>query len=221
MDNLATPDGAASKAAATAGLTRRQIVAVALLTCGPLPLFSLVATVGPLPDLVERVAARLVPFAQGTLGGDEGRVIRERAALAGSLDDLLDSPTGRAATSAAPDTTRADQGGVQAGVRPNRSSPETGTTGETGEEVSPDMPRDDSPPAEPPGADPPTVPSPEGPGPENPPSGDNSDTDPLEPSPSSPVPPLPPTPPLPPAEDLLPEPPPIPADPLPPLPLGP
>jgi len=207
MKDLATSD-AASRAAKTAGLSRRQVVALALLTCAPLPLFSLAATVVPLPDLVERVAARLFPFAPVTLGGDEGHVVRERAALVGSLDDLLPSSTPRVAASAEPDTTRGD-----------RTSPETGTTGETGEEIPPEVPGDDGPPSEPPGADPPTVPSPEGPGPENPPSGGDSDTDPGEPSPPSPVPPLPPIPPLPPTDDPLPNPLPLPAEPLPPLPL--
>lgn len=240
MNDLTTPEKAASRTADTAGLSRRQVLALVLFTCAPLPLFSLAATVVPLPDLIERVAARLVPFAVTTLGGDEGRVVRERAVLVGSVDDLPHPLARRVVTAAEPNTTRADRtGGVQAGTRPNRSSPETDTNGETGEANPPDVPGDDGPPAEPPGADPPTASSPEGPSPENPQSGGNSDTDPGEPSPLPPVPPLPPTPPpspvpqlppapplppapsLPPPEDPLPKPPSLPADPLPPLPLGP
>lgn len=53
-------------------LTHRQIAGIILLACVPLPVLSLAATVVPLPEMVERAAARFIPFAPPTLG-DESR----------------------------------------------------------------------------------------------------------------------------------------------------
>ena len=53
-----------------AGLTRRQLLVVALLTCGPLPLLSLGAALVSLPALVERATTNLIPFATIPLDAD-------------------------------------------------------------------------------------------------------------------------------------------------------
>src|SRR6188508_3115569 len=43
-------------------LTRRQLLVLALLACVPLPLLSIATTAAPLPEVVQRAAAGLVPF---------------------------------------------------------------------------------------------------------------------------------------------------------------
>jgi hypothetical protein len=43
-------------------LTRRQLLVLALLACVPLPLLSIATTAAPLPEIVQRAAAGLVPF---------------------------------------------------------------------------------------------------------------------------------------------------------------
>ena len=55
-------------------LTHKQIAGIILLACVPLPLLSLAAAVVPLPEMVERAAARFIPFAPPTLGDDPRRV---------------------------------------------------------------------------------------------------------------------------------------------------
>ena len=55
-------------------LTHRQIAGIILLACVPLPVLSLAATVVPLPEMVERAAARFIPFAPPTLGDESRRV---------------------------------------------------------------------------------------------------------------------------------------------------
>ena len=60
-----------------AGLTRRQLLVVALLTCGPLPLLSLGAALVSLPALVERATTNLIPFATIPLDAD-ARVVGPR-----------------------------------------------------------------------------------------------------------------------------------------------
>jgi hypothetical protein len=43
-------------------LTRRQLLVLALLACVPLPVLSIATTAAPLPEIVQRAAAGLVPF---------------------------------------------------------------------------------------------------------------------------------------------------------------
>jgi hypothetical protein len=47
-------------------LTRRQLLVLGLLACVPLPLLSIGTAVVPLPEIIQRAAASLVPFAPAT-----------------------------------------------------------------------------------------------------------------------------------------------------------
>lgn len=77
MSTFATPKSWTTAGTAEAvALPRRHLVAIAILMCVPLPLFSLAAAVVPLPQMVERVAATFISIAAPALDGD-GSVIRE------------------------------------------------------------------------------------------------------------------------------------------------
>ncbi len=221
MTDSKTPVRAASGTAG-AGLTRRQTIVLAALTCGPLPLLSIAATVVPLPDLIERVTARLIPFVAAPLGSDgsAAHLFASPSALengSGSSGDVLGS-TGRTQTR---DTARR-RSSVRAPVRdgePTRpsSAPHAGPTapadmppGDGGEDTP--GPAPSSPAAEEP-------PAPATPRPAPPP-----EPTPLPPAPELPLPELPPLPPIElppllPSVDVPPLPPLLPTDPLPPLPL--
>jgi hypothetical protein len=67
-------------------LTRRQIAGIVLIACVPLPLLSLATTVVPLPQLVERAAARFIPFVPATLEDERTRVVRAAPARARPAD---------------------------------------------------------------------------------------------------------------------------------------
>lgn len=62
-------------------LPRRHVALLALLTCVPLPLFSLMATIAPLPSSVARVAASVLPFpgaARSNPTSERGRMLVAR-----------------------------------------------------------------------------------------------------------------------------------------------
>jgi hypothetical protein len=67
-------------------LTRRQIAGIVLIACVPLPLLSLATTIVPLPQLVERAAARFIPFVPATLEDEPKRVVRAAPARAHPAD---------------------------------------------------------------------------------------------------------------------------------------
>lgn len=68
MSDLATPRSWAARDTAEAvTVPQRHLLLLALLMCVPLPLLSVVATVVPLPEIVERAAANMVPFAEPPL----------------------------------------------------------------------------------------------------------------------------------------------------------
>jgi hypothetical protein len=67
-------------------LTHRQIAGIVLIACVPLPLLSLATTVVPLPQLVERAAARFIPFVPATLEDEPTRVVRAAPARARPAD---------------------------------------------------------------------------------------------------------------------------------------
>ncbi len=97
-------------------MSRPQVVALALLTCVPIPLLSLAATVVPLPEMLERAAATFVPFVPPTLGDDEGRVARESASAVRTLG-IVHRPSEQSASSLAPRAVaRAHGGGRRRGA---------------------------------------------------------------------------------------------------------
>jgi hypothetical protein len=198
-----------------AGLTRRQVLVVALVTCGPLPLLSLGAALVSLPALVERATTTLIPFATVPLDAD-ARVVgpRVEADLAepGSRTVARRSPqlsiarAARAETTDRPSRTpqpasSASEGNVDA--RPAPKPPTATLAADAPESGGPGVP----PPATSPSPEPPPE-TPPPPVPVPPPSAA------APPPPSSPIPPVPPLPTVPAPPEL-----PLPPLPLPPLPL--
>lgn len=116
-------------------LSRRHVLVLALLSCIPLPLLSIGATLAPLPNVAERVAATLVPFVDPTLGENEGRVARERDAASGYVEIQL-RPSERTFDEA----TAASRTAVRSGLSPSVS----GTTPQTNPKLQP-TPEDDGP----------------------------------------------------------------------------
>ena len=96
-------------------MSRPQVVVLALLTCIPIPLLSLAATVVPLPGILERAAATFVPFVPPTLGDEEGRVARESASAVGTLG-IVRRPSEQSVASLAPRTTPT-RGGLTRGAQ--------------------------------------------------------------------------------------------------------
>ena len=123
MDTIATPRRwAAPRAAEAVALSRPQVLALVLLTCVPIPLLSLAATVVPLPEILERAAATFVPFVAPTLGEDEGRVARESASAVHTLG-IVHRPSEQSASSLAPRTASTRSGGSTRGARGELDSP--------------------------------------------------------------------------------------------------
>lgn len=90
MSDLATPSGwTTPRTVEAVALPRRHALAIAILTCVPLPLFSLAAIVIPLPQILERAAATFIPFAAPVLS-DREPVLRERAVAVRSLEIRYD-----------------------------------------------------------------------------------------------------------------------------------
>jgi hypothetical protein len=54
-------------------LTRRQLLVLALLACIPLPVLSFATAAAPLPEIVQRAAAGLIPFSPSDRGTPTGR----------------------------------------------------------------------------------------------------------------------------------------------------
>ena len=67
----------------------RHVALLALLVCVPVPLFSLGATVVPLPGLVARAVATFAPFVSPIVGDDQGRVVRQQAVAVEALEIQL------------------------------------------------------------------------------------------------------------------------------------
>lgn len=77
MSNLATPRSWAPRDTAEAvTVPRRHVLLLALLMCVPLPVLSVVATVLPLPEIIERAAANVVPFAEPPLSAGETLAVK-------------------------------------------------------------------------------------------------------------------------------------------------
>jgi len=153
MNELMTPESrAAPRAAEAVDLSYRQIVALALVACIPIPLLSLAATVVPLPQILERAAATFVPFVAPTLGDDEGRVARESASAVSALG-IVHRPSEQSASSLAPRTRPTRGGGLTRGARgvldpplapaegpatrPGEGAPDSTPPGGTGEQGEP------------------------------------------------------------------------------------
>ncbi len=165
MDTIATRERwAAPRAAEAVALSRPQVVALALLTCVPIPLLSLAATVVPLPQVLERAVATFVPFVAPTLGDDEGRVARESASAVRALG-IVHRPYEQSVSSIAPREGPARAGGLTRGVPGGldpRLAPEGDPTTQPGEGTPDSTPpggagdHDESPPS---GTDPTTPPA--------------------------------------------------------------
>jgi hypothetical protein len=218
----------AACASDSAGLTRRQLLVVTLLTCVPLPLLSLGAAVVSLPELVQRAATDLIPFATRPLEAD-GRVVgpivdvdlprRSAPALGHRAPDTSSAPRAESektvAQSPSPAPTRPSRGGGTddsggPADPPPRPPTPAAPSGENLPPAAPDPPETARP-----------QPSPPSPVPVPPPAPPSSPVAPAPPPPTLPE--LPVLPELPPLLDLPPLPelplPPLPG-PLPPLPLG-
>lgn len=91
-------------AAEAVDMPRRQVIAVAVLMCVPLPLLSLTATLVPLPEIVERAAATFVSVA-GPVADSEERLIREKPVAVRSVE-ITYSPSEQAPVSALAGRTR-------------------------------------------------------------------------------------------------------------------
>ena len=77
MHRLATSSHASPRTAVRAvEVTRAQLLALLLLVCVPVPVFSLGALLVPLPEIVERGAAHVLPFV-ATLEQEPGRTAVE------------------------------------------------------------------------------------------------------------------------------------------------
>lgn len=77
MSNLATPRSWAPRDTTEAvTVPRRHVLLLALLMCVPLPVLSVVATVLPLPEIIERAAANVVPFAEPPLSAGETLAVK-------------------------------------------------------------------------------------------------------------------------------------------------
>ena len=116
-------------------MSRPQVVALALLTCVPIPLLSLAARVVPLPKILERAAATFVPFVAPTLGDDEGRVARESASAVRALG-IVYRPSEQSVSTSTARTGHTRSGGFTRGVRgvPDpRLAPAEGPTTQPGE----------------------------------------------------------------------------------------
>jgi len=86
MSTFGTPMSMTTTGTAEAvALSRRNLAAIAILACVPLPLLSLGAMAVPLPQFVERAAASFMSLAAPVLDG-EGPVIRERAVAVRSVE---------------------------------------------------------------------------------------------------------------------------------------
>ena len=176
MDTIATRQRwAAPRASEAVALSRSQVVALALLTCVPIPLLSLAATVVPLPQVLERAVATFVPFVAPTLGDDEGRVARESASAVRALG-IVHRPSEQSVSSIAPREGPARAGGLTRGVSGGldpRLAPEGDPTTQPGEGTPDSTPpggaggHDESPPS---GTDPTTPPA-GGPSGDTPPGG--------------------------------------------------
>ena len=136
MNELMTPESrAAPRAAEAVDLSYRQIIALALVACIPIPLLSLAATVVPLPQILERAAASFVPFVAPTLGDDEGRVARESASAVRALGIVhrpYEQSVSSLASSAGPTRGGALTHGVR-GVLDPSLAPDGGPTTQPGE----------------------------------------------------------------------------------------
>jgi len=179
MDTIATPQRwATPRAAEAVALSRPQVVALALLTCVPIPLLSLAAMVVPLPQILERAAATFVPFVAPTLGDDEGRVARESASAVRALG-IVHRPSEQSVSSLAQ---RAGPTRVGGGTRAGPSAPDPSLAPDGGPTTQPSEGAPDSTPpsgtgeqgeSPPSGADP-TAPPAGGP-PGDAPGGGNTD----------------------------------------------
>ncbi len=117
MDTIATRQRwAAPRASEAVALSRPQVIALAVLTCVPIPLLSLAATVVPLPQVLERAVATFVPFVAPTLGDDERRVARESASVVRALG-IVHRPYEQTVSSIAPRKGPTRAGGLTRGAR--------------------------------------------------------------------------------------------------------
>ncbi len=157
MDTIATRQRwAASRASEAVALSRPQVIALAVLTCVPIPLLSLAATVVPLPQILERAAATFVPFVAPTLGDDEGRVARESASAVRALG-IVHRPSEQSVSSLAPRTRPTRVGGFTRGARGVLDpplAPEEGPTTRPGEGTPDATPPGDAGPTTPPAGGP-------------------------------------------------------------------
>ena len=113
-------------------LTRRQIAGIVLIACVPLPLLSLATTVIPLPQLVERAAARFIPFVPPTLEDEPKRVVRAAPTRARPAD------TSRRRSEAR--SRQPDAGSRVEAARPTRATPATRTPAKRTAEPAPREP---------------------------------------------------------------------------------
>jgi hypothetical protein len=140
MSVISTSPASASHPAKTIELSRAHVLVVAVLACMPVPLLSLVETAVPIPDLVARAAATLIPFVDST--PDQGSSVpREPTTRVHQLAVPADAAQrsilirteastgfGRGAR-----TTGAQETGGSSPGQPTktRSGPATGSTGES------------------------------------------------------------------------------------------
>ena len=90
MSVMTTPEHfSAPSSAGTTTFRGRHVALLALLVCVPVPLFSLGATVVPLPGLVVRAVATFAPFVSPIVGDDQGRAVRQQAVAVEALEIQL------------------------------------------------------------------------------------------------------------------------------------
>ena len=142
MSISATPMSMTTTGTAEAvALPRRHLVAIAILVCVPLPLFSVGAMVVPMPSFVERATATFMSFAAPVLDRG-GPFIRERKVAVRSVEIVYTPRESRASLLVSEQSTRAVSVTSSRGVpaRGGFDIPTTAAPAGGGSQVNPTAP---------------------------------------------------------------------------------